>query len=265
MQMNDAHIYCAEEQFEAEFMGVIDLYRKYFELFQVDRYVMRLSTHHPKGWARSTWTTNASGSRRRRWCRAMVNGGVPFVEVPDEAAPTAPRSTCRSGAPSAASLRWPRTNADFAQFTPDLTFIISREARGRDAALHPPCAVEHPRTHDRLPDRALRRRAPVWLAPEQARVIPITDAHNEYALRLAAQLQDAGVRAAADLGADRMNAKIRAAQMMTVPYMLVVGDREVEEETVALRKRDGSRQNGMPFGEFQALVQERIRDRSPEL
>ncbi|MEZ4717629.1 MAG: His/Gly/Thr/Pro-type tRNA ligase C-terminal domain-containing protein [Caldilineaceae bacterium] len=75
-------------------------------------------------------------------------------------------------------------------------------------------------------------------------------------------MQDAGVRAAADLGADRMNAKIRAAQMMKVPYMLVVGDREVEEETVALRKRDGSRQNGMPFGEFQALVQERI-DRSP--
>ena len=61
MQMNDAHIYCSEEQFEQEFMGVVALYQQYFELFGIDKYVMRLSTHHAGGWARSIWTTSGCG------------------------------------------------------------------------------------------------------------------------------------------------------------------------------------------------------------
>ncbi|KKL69431.1 hypothetical protein LCGC14_2115040, partial [marine sediment metagenome] len=75
----------------------------------------------------------------------------------------------------------------------------------------------------------------------------------------------AGVRASADLSSDRMNAKIRTAQMMKVPYMLVVGDRELENETVSLRRRDGVRQNGMPVGEFMELAVSRIRSRSSDL
>ncbi len=74
-----------------------------------------------------------------------------------------------------------------------------------------------------------------------------------------------GIRAEADLGAERMNAKIRQAQLFKVPYMLVVGDREMAEGTVSLRKRDGSRADGMPAGEFVALVRERIATRSREL
>ena len=266
MQMNDAHIYCAEEQFEAEFMGVIDLYRKYFELFQIDRYVMRLSTHHAKGLGKKyvdnerLWLKTEEMVRR-----AMVNGGVPFVEVPDEAAFYGPKIDVQIWSAIGREFTLATNQVDFAvppRF--DLTFV-SREG----AEETPLCIHRAPlSTHERMIGFLIEHYAgafPVWLAPEQARVIPITDAHNDYALRLAAQLQDAGVRAAADLGADRMNAKIRAAQMMKVPYMLVVGDREVEEGTVALRKRDGTRQNGMPFGEFQALVQERISNRSPEL
>ncbi|MEZ4664789.1 MAG: His/Gly/Thr/Pro-type tRNA ligase C-terminal domain-containing protein [Caldilineaceae bacterium] len=106
---------------------------------------------------------------------------------------------------------------------------------------------------------------PVWLAPKQVSVIPITGEHHAYAAALAKQLQQLDVRAVADLGADRMNAKIRAAQLMKTPYMLVVGDQEVQNNTVALRKRDGSRQNDMPFAEFMEMVQQRIRTRSKEL
>jgi threonyl-tRNA synthetase len=103
---------------------------------------------------------------------------------------------------------------------------------------------------------------PVWLSPDQVRVIPITDAHNDYAMQLANQMQAEGVRAQADLGADRMNAKIRQAQLFKVPYMLVVGDREMAEGPVSLRKRDGSRQEGMLAAEFTALVKERIATRA---
>jgi threonyl-tRNA synthetase len=106
---------------------------------------------------------------------------------------------------------------------------------------------------------------PVWLSPQQVVVVPITSSHDDYASRLAAQLVQAGVRAQADLSAERMNAKIRNAQLMKVPYMLVVGDQEMQDNTVSLRKRDGSRQNNMPFAEFEALVNERIATRSSEL
>jgi threonyl-tRNA synthetase len=106
---------------------------------------------------------------------------------------------------------------------------------------------------------------PVWLSPDQVRVIPITDAHNDYALRLVSRMKDLGIRAEADLSNERMNAKIRQAQLFKVPYMLVVGEREVAEETVSLRKRDGKRQDAMPVDEFIYLASDRIKNRSQDL
>ncbi len=106
---------------------------------------------------------------------------------------------------------------------------------------------------------------PVWLAPEQVRLIPISDGHAEYAEKLAARLTADGVRATADVSSERMNAKIRRAQLMKVPYMPVVGDREVAEGTVSLRKRDGSRADGMGVEEFAGLVRGKIADRAPDL
>ncbi|MEJ2750567.1 MAG: His/Gly/Thr/Pro-type tRNA ligase C-terminal domain-containing protein, partial [Anaerolineae bacterium] len=106
---------------------------------------------------------------------------------------------------------------------------------------------------------------PVWLSPEQVRVIPITDNHNDYTANLADRMKAAGIRAQADLGSERMNAKIRQAQLMKVPYMAVVGDREVAGGTIALRRRDNTRQNGVPTAAFIAQIQERIVQRSPLL
>jgi threonyl-tRNA synthetase len=266
MQMNDAHIYCSEEQFEEEFMGVIDLYRIYFDLFGIDRYVMRLSTHHPKGLGKKyvdnerLWLKTEEMVRR-----AMTNGGIPFVEVPDEAAFYGPKIDVQIWSAIGKEFTLATNQVDFAvprRF--DLTFI---NKEGKEET--PLCIHRAPlSTHERMIGFLLEHYAgafPVWLAPEQVRVIPITDSHDDYAVKLAARLKGLGVRASADLGSDRMNAKIRAAQMMKVPYMLVVGDREVAEGTVALRKRDGSRKNGMPVDEFIALVTERIATRSPEL
>ena len=123
-------------------------------------------------------------------------------------------------------------------------------------------------THERMIGFLIEHYAgafPVWLAPTQAAVIPITADHNAYAEAIAARLKQARVRVAADLGSDRMNAKIRAAQLMKTPYMLVVGDQEVANQTVSLRRRDGTRRNDVPLDEFVALVQERIATRAPQL
>jgi threonyl-tRNA synthetase len=123
-------------------------------------------------------------------------------------------------------------------------------------------------THERMIGFLIEHFAgkfPVWLAPEQVHVIPITDEQHDYVRQLAKQLKDSGVRAYADLGSERMNAKIRAAQKMQVPYMLVVGSQEVEDSTVSLRFRDGERVNGMPVSGFITRVKERIKTRSLEL
>ena len=106
---------------------------------------------------------------------------------------------------------------------------------------------------------------PVWLSPEQVRIIPITDSHQEYASGLAKRMHDLNIRASAALGPDRMNGKIRQAQLMKVPYMLVVGDQEMNSETVSLRMRSGERREGLGVNEFIAMIQERILTRSSEL
>jgi threonyl-tRNA synthetase len=266
MQMNDAHIYCSEEQFEQEFMGVIRLYERYFELFGIDRYVMRLSTHHARGLGKKyvdnprLWAKTEDMVRR-----AMQNGNIPFVEVPDEAAFYGPKIDVQIWSAIGREFTLATNQVDFAQPERfDLKFVNDE---GKDET--PLCIHRAPlSTHERMIGFLIEHYAgafPTWLAPQQVAVVPITDAHNEYAVKLADELRAAGVRVEADLSAERMNAKIRSAQLMKVPYMLVVGDQELQEGSVALRKRDGSRQNGMPFAEFKQLIESRIATRSAEL
>ena len=266
MQMNDAHIYCSEDQFEQEFMGVIELYKKYFDLFGIDKYVMRLSTHHAKGLGKKyvdnpeMWLKTEEMVRR-----AMTNGGVPFVEVPDEAAFYGPKIDVQIWSAIGREFTLATNQVDFAvpeRF--DLAFVNSNNEDETPLCIHrAPLS-----THERMIGFLIEHYAgafPVWLTPQQVCVIPITDDHNEHAEKLAARLKSEGLRAKADLGSDRMNAKIRTAQLMKIPYMLVVGDKEIENDTVALRRRDNSRQNGLPVAEFLADIQEKIRTRSSEL
>jgi threonyl-tRNA synthetase len=195
----------------------------------------------------------------------MLRHDVPFVEATDEAAFYGPKIDVQIWSAIGREFSLATNQVDFAvppRF--NLTFVNSE---GQEET--PLCIHRAPLgTHERMIGFLIEHYAgkfPVWLSPEQVRVIPITDAHHEYARQLLRRLQDAGVRAEADLAAERMNSKIRRAQLFQVPYMLVVGDQEVENETVSLRKRDGSRQNNMPAAEFIALAQDRIAARSSEL
>jgi threonyl-tRNA synthetase len=266
MQMNDAHIYCSEEQFEQELMGVIDLYHKYFKLFDIEKYVMRLSTHHRRGLGKKyvdnerLWLKTEEMVRR-----AMQNGGVPYEEATDEAAFYGPKIDVQIWSAVGREFTLATNQVDFAvpeRF--ELTFVNSS---GEDET--PLCIHRAPlSTHERMVGFLLEHYAgnfPVWLSPDQVRIVPITDTHNEYASQLADRLRAAGIRAEADLGPDRMNAKIRNAQLFKIPYMAVVGDQEMSAGTVALRKRDGSRQNDLAADEFIAMVVERIKTRSGEL
>jgi threonyl-tRNA synthetase len=103
---------------------------------------------------------------------------------------------------------------------------------------------------------------PIWLAPEQAAVIPVGPDFVEYAVQVSAELKKAGVRATAMLSDERMNAKIRDAQNQKVPYMLVVGAKERDEGTIAVRVRDGRQLPAMKAAEFVAMVGKLVADRS---
>lgn len=266
MQMNDAHIYCSEEQFEQEFMGVIDLYKKYFDLFGIGKYVMRLSLHSKAGLGKKyvdnerLWLKTEDMVRR-----AMQNGGVPFVEAQDEAAFYGPKIDVQIWSAIGREFTLATNQVDFA--VPERFGLKFVNKDGQDET--PLCIHRAPlSTHERMVGFLIEHYAgafPVWLAPEQVRVIPITDAQNEYAAQIAAQLKADGVRVSADLGSERMNAKIRAAQLFKVPYMLVVGANEAAAGVVSLRMRDGAQVNNIPLAEFQARVKDRISRRAGEL
>ena len=266
MQMNDAHIYCTEEQFEREFLGVIDLYLKYFHIFNIEKYMMRLSLHHPKGLGKKYVDNPRLWQKTEDMVRsAMRNGNVPFVEVPDEAAFYGPKIDVEITSAIGREFTLATNQVDFAvppRF--DLTYTNSE---GKDET--PLCIHRAPLgTHERMIGFLIEHYAgsfPVWLAPQQVKIIPITSSHNEYAVNLEQRFKAEGIRASADLANERMNAKIRNAQLLKTPYMLVVGDQEVANDTVALRKRDGSRQDAVPVAEFLAGIKARIQSRAADL
>jgi len=263
MQMNDAHIYCAEEDFEQEFMDVIAMYNEYFEIFGIEKYIMQLSTHDKAGLGVKYVDNEPLWLKTEEMVRAaMMNGGIPYVEVPGEAAFYGPKIDVQVWSAIGREFTLATNQVDFAQPARfGLTFV---NRNGEDET--PLCIHRAPlSTHERMIGFLIEHFAgkfPVWLAPEQARVIPITDDQHAYARQLAKRLKDLGVRAHADLGSERMNAKIRTAQQMQVPYMLVVGGREVENDTVSLRLRNGERVNDLPFEEFAVRVTDRIKARS---
>ena len=266
MQMNDAHIYVTEDQFEQEFMAVMEMERKYLELFSIDKFVMRLSLHGKQGLGKKyvdnerLWLKTEDMVRR-----AMTNGGVPFVEVANEAAFYGPKIDGQVWSAIGREFTLSTNQVDFAQpgrF--DLKFM------SKDGVEETPLCIHRAPlgTHERFIGFLLEHYAgnfPVWLSPEHARVIPITDNQNEYAEKVVAQLREQGIRVMADVSAQRMNAKIRDAQLMKVPYMLVVGENEAAAGQVSLRVRDGSRADNIPLAEFITRAKDRISRRAAEL
>jgi threonyl-tRNA synthetase len=266
MQMNDAHIYVPEDLFEQEFMAVIDLYKKYIELFNIGKYVMRLSLHSQEGLGKKFVDNERLWIKTEEMVRnAMKNGNVPFVEAANEAAFYGPKIDLQIWSAIGHEFTLATNQVDFAQ--PGRFGLTFMNKEGVEET--PLCIHRAPlSTHERFIGFLLEHYAgnfPVWLSPEHARVIPITDNQNEYAEKIVANLREQGIRVAADLSAQRMNAKIREAQLMKVPYMLVVGENEANAGQVSLRVRDGSRADNIPLAEFITRAKDRITKRSSEL
>lgn len=255
LQMNDAHIYCTLDQFEEEFLAVCQMYLRYFELFGLENYLMRLSTHAPAGLG-AKYVDD-----REKWCRtedlvrdAMVRGGINYEEVPDEAAFYGPKIDVEVWSAIGRQFTIATNQVDFAQ--PGRFGLTYTNAAGAEET--PICIHRAPLgTHERFIGFLIEHYAgafPVWLAPVQAVVLPIAERHAEYGGQLYQQLRAAGIRAELDAASETLNKRIRQAQTQKVPYMLIAGDREVEEGTVAIRERSGDQLGPLPLAEAIARI-----------
>jgi threonyl-tRNA synthetase len=265
-EQNDAHIYCAEDQVEDEFMSVIELYRRYFDLFGIDRFVMRFSKHDKKGLGVKYADNEAAWIKAEDMVRrVMQRADVPYIEATGEAAFYGPKIDVQAWSVVGREFSLATNQVDFTQPARfELTFI-NRDGRPE----MPYCIHRAPLgSHERFIGFLIEHYGgnfPVWLSPEQVRIIPITDEHHDYARRVVESLRTGGIRVSADFGNERMGNKIRQAQVMKVPYMVIVGRQEAESDTLAVRYRDGEQRNDVPLEEFGHHLQKRIRTRSPEL
>ncbi len=251
MQMNDAHIYCTEEQFESEFLDVVKLYLRYFQIFGIERYIMRLSLHAEEGLGKKYVDNKPMWEKTEEMVRsAMRNGNVPFYEAANEAAFYGPKIDVQIFSAIGREFSLATNQVDFAvppRF--NLTYV---DRDGHEKT--PLCLHRAPLgTHERFIGFLIEHFAgafPLWLAPVQAMIVPIADRHVEFANQLKRRLAGEGLRVKVDDGPDRMQNKIRKAQMMKIPYMLVVGDKEQEGDAVSVRLRTGEDLKAMPAAQF---------------
>ena len=259
LQMNDAHIYCTLDQFEEEFLAVCQMYLRYFELFGLENYLMRLSTHAPSGLGAKYVDDSERWLRTEDMVRgAMARGGINYEEVPDEAAFYGPKIDVEVWSAIGRQFTIATNQVDFA--VPGRFGLTYTNAAGEEET--PICIHRAPLgTHERFIGFLIEHYAgafPVWLAPVQAVVLPIAERHAEYGTQLHQQLLAAGIRAELDAASETLNKRIRQAQTQKVPYMLIAGDREIEEGKVAIRQRSGAQLDPLPLAEAVELISAEI-------
>ncbi|MBI2275183.1 MAG: threonine--tRNA ligase [Bacteroidetes bacterium] len=262
LHMNDAHIYCTKEQFAQEFKAVNDMYLKYFEIFGIDKYVMRLSLHDPAKLGQKyinepeLWLETEEMVRQ-----VLIESGTPFVEVQDEGAFYGPKIDVQIWSAIGREFTLATNQVDFAQgrrfnlsFTnkdnsPEVPLIIHRAPLG---------------THERFIGFLLEHYAgkfPVWLAPLQVKILPISDKFMDYAQAVQKQLKKAGVRVEVDDRQEKIGKKIRDTELMRVPYMLVVGEKEMNENQLSVRRQGKGDLGSQAINAFVEMIRDEIENR----
>ncbi|MEI6585113.1 MAG: threonine--tRNA ligase [Sediminibacterium sp.] len=266
LHMNDAHIYCSKEQFAQEFRAVNDMYLKYFEIFGIDKYVMRLSLHDPAKLGKKYIDEPELWLETEEMVRQVLKeSGTPYVEVPDEGAFYGPKIDVQI---------WSAIGREFTLATNQVDFAQGRrfklEFTNKDNAPETPLIIHRAPlgTHERFIGFLLEHYAgkfPVWLAPLQVKILPISEKFQDYALAVKAKLRKAGVRVEIDDRNEKIGKKIRDTELMRVPYMLVIGEKEVAENQLAVRRQGKGDMGVQSVDSFIELVVDEIDNRkSPE-
>ena len=263
LSMNDAHIYCTEEQFEEEFIAVANMYLKYFEIFGVEKYEMRLSLHDPKELGKKYVDQPKLWVKTEEMVRnAMKKTGCAFTEVENEAAFYGPKIDVEVWSAIGRVFTLATNQVDFD--VPGKIGLTYTDADGSEKV--PLCIHRAPLgTHERFIGFLIEHFAghfPLWLAPVQVALLPVADVHEEYAQSVAAKLKEDGMRVELLDASESLGKRIRHGEQKRIPYLLVLGDKEKESEGVAVRNVQSKQQVEVSLSEFMKKTTADIAQRS---
>jgi len=236
MQMNDAHIYCTPEQFADEFRAVNEMYLKYFKIFGLTKYLMRFSTHDPSRLGEKYVNDPEMWKHTEAMVRQVLkDSGIDYIETPNEAAFYGPKIDVQV---------WSAIGREFTIATNQVDFAVPKRFgltyKTKDNLEATPLVIHRAPlgTHERFIAFLIEHYAgnfPLWLAPQQVRLIPISPAQHDYALSFMKELRANFVRADIDDSSDKISGKIRRAETEKVHTMFIVGQKEQESESVSIR------------------------------
>jgi threonyl-tRNA synthetase len=260
LTQDDCHVFCTEAQIESEFTLALKLIREVLDTYKFTDYRVRLSLRGATGkyvqddekWDKATRALRA----------ALDQNGVEYFVAEGEAAFYGPKADFIAKDVLGREWQLSTIQVDFIQ-----PARLGCEYIAEDGSTRTPVLIHRAVTGstERFLGVLIEQFAgafPVWLAPVQAMIIPITDRHYEYAQYVAAQLREHKLRVEVDLRNDRMNAKIRDAQLQKIPYMLVVGDKEEQQQAVAVRLRSGEDLKAMPLAQFIEMAKRIVQTKS---
>ncbi len=238
MQMNDAHIYCTPDQFKSEFLAVCHMYLHYFDIFGITKYKMRFSLHDPEGLGGKYVNEPELWTRTEQAVREALDAGeIEYEEIPGEAAFYGPKIDVQVWSAIGKEFTLATNQVDFAiprRF--DLTYVNENGAEETPLCIHrAPLG-----THERFIGFLIEHYGgdfPLWLAPVQVTVLPVSEKVHDYAHKVYESLKAAGIRVNLDDRPDKVGAKIRQAELQKINVMLIVGLREAESGEVSVRRR----------------------------
>ena len=262
LQMNDAHIYCTKKQFKQEFLNVCKMYLYYFEIFGIEKYTMRLSLHSKDQLGKKYVDEPKLWLETEKWVReALIEGKLDFEEVPGEAAFYGPKIDVQV---------WSAIGKEFTLATNQVDFAIPSkfnlnyiDENGKEQT--PICIHRAPLgTHERFIGFLIEHYGgdfPLWLAPVQAIILPVSDKFIEYSETVLKTLKDEGIRVKLNDRSDKIGSKIRQAELEKINFMLIVGEKELSNSSVSVRKRFDGNIGEMKIDELKVYFIENIRNR----
>src|SRR6201981_2147946 len=266
LQMNDAHIYCTPEQFEAEFNAVNEMYLNYFELFGIEKYLMRFSTHDPSKLGQKFVDEPELWKKTEEMTRNVLKrSGINYVEVPNEAAFYGPKIEVQAWSVIGREFSIATNQVDFAQ---PRSFDLRYKDRDNIDKI-PICIHRAPLgTHERFIGFLIEHYAgnfPLWLSPEQVRILTIGDEPKllDYARSVLSELRSHQVRAEIEASTDKINGKIQRAEQMKVHTMFVIGKRDMDANAVSVRVHGKGNLGAEPRAEAIEEILQSMKERRP--
>ncbi len=263
LTMNDAHIYCTEDQFADEFRAVNDMYIKYFSIFGIGKYVMRFSKHDPKKLGQKYVDEPELWKKTEDMVRnVLIESNIPYIEVEDEAAFYGPKIDVQV---------WSAIGREFTLATNQVDFAVPKRFgltyTSKEGTVETPLCIHRAPlgTHERFIGFLTEHFAgnfPVWLAPIQVMVVPVREDHETAAKEIADKLRKLFVRVEFLDASQTLGKRLRKAKELHVPYSIILGDKDIEAGMITLETRGVETGTQMTTDDFISKITDEIKTRS---